>query len=183
MSVCIFVPVYNEEKTILKVVEELFNVFKDFDFEVIVVDDGSTDSTYELLKGLNKTIKLIRNNKNIGKGASLRVALNNTVKDIFAIQDADNEYKPKELKMLVNYLIENNLDCVFGSRFLKKNPNIYPHYMIGNKILTSLINIFEPFGHVSDAYTCYKVFKTEKLKSMNLFSNRFEIEAELVMKV
>lgn len=182
MGVCIFIPVYNEQKTIRKVIENVFNAFKDSTFEILVVDDGSTDSTYKILQQL-EGIKVIRNSKNTGKGNALKIALENTNMEVFAIQDADLEYNPAELKMLVHHLIEKNLDCVFGSRFLKPNPNIYPHYLLGNRLVTAFINLLENSNRVTDAYTCYKVFRTEILKKMNLHSSGFEIEAELTMKM
>ncbi|MCX7910622.1 MAG: glycosyltransferase family 2 protein [Endomicrobia bacterium] len=183
MKVSIIVPVYNEEKTILDIIEKIKKVDLGVEKEIIIVDDGSTDNTLEILKKikLNSGFKIIFHHTNKGKGAAIRTGIKESSGDIIAIQDADLEYNPKELKNLISQIIAKKSLVVYGSRFLKRNPVLYRKYYLGNKLISWLISVL--FSHkVTDSYTCYKVFHREVLKNINLESNRFEIEAELTCK-
>jgi len=178
----IIIPVYNEEKTIKDVLEIAISIFNDKNFEIIVVDDGSTDNSYSIIKKYEKYIKILRHNKNIGKGRAIITGLNSSKGDFIGIQDADLEYNMKELKKIFKMAEEKDLNAVFGSRVKKKNPVIYLHYLLGNLTMAGITTIL--FGKlITDPYTCYKVIKRDIFKKMNLTSKSFEIEAEITAKL
>jgi glycosyltransferase involved in cell wall biosynthesis len=121
---------------------------------------------------------IFRAKENGGKGSAIRLGMNHATRPFTVIQDADLEYSPSELKGLLSYAETHSGEIVFGSRFLKPNPNLYKRYLLGNKIMTLCVNIL--FGsHLTDSYTCYKLFPTEILKSIPLTARGFELEAEL----
>ncbi len=184
----VIVPVYNEENTITTVLEQIADLDLtplNWGKEIIVIDDGSTDGTREILSKLNFTesvFKLISHKKNQGKGAAIKTGLKEATGEVIAIQDADLEYNPQELKKLLRALIENNIEVVYGSRFLQNNPTIYKRYAWGNKILSLLIS-FLYWVMITDAYTCYKMFKKGVVDNLNLESKGFEFEAEITCKL
>lgn len=184
MRISIIVPVYNEEKTIEKVIEQLKTIDFGFEKEIIIVDDGSTDNTPNILKKLQITdykLQIIFHDKNEGKGVAISTGIKNSTGDIIAIQDADLEYNPEELKFLINPIIKNEADIVYGSRLIRENPVIYKKYYLGNKFISWIISLL--FGvKVTDSYTCYKVFRKKVIENIELKSKHFEIEAELTCK-
>ncbi len=184
MKLSILIPVYNEEKTISDVIKKLLSINFGIDKEIVVIDDGSTDNTVNILKKLqseNFEFKIISHEKNQGKGAAIKTGIKNSSGDIIAIQDADLEYNPKELKNLIKPILNNESLIVYGSRFLKENPVIYKKYYLGNKIISWIISFLFRY-RLTDSYTCYKVFHRKVLENINLESKRFEIEAELTCK-
>lgn len=181
MKLSIIIPVYNEGPTIKSIVEYVQAVNYPIEHEVIIIDDASVDRTYEkafILKIRDKIehrqIRIFRNEVNKGKTFSIRKGIKMATGDIIIIQDADKEYNPSEIPQLINPIIKGEAKVVYGSRFLKKrHPNgmAFPNW-VANKILTKLANIL--FGlKITDEATCYKVFKTDLLKSFNLRTNRF----------
>ena len=177
----IIVPVYNEEKTVVDVIEHLKKL--PFNKEIIIIDDGSTDGTREILSNIKDlAVKIVFHETNKGKGSAIATGLKNAEGEIIAIQDADLEYDPNQLVELIKPIQDNKADVVYGSRFLKENPNIYKRYLLGNKFITWLINIFYE-AHFTDSYTCYKIFRKEIIEKFNLESKRFEVEAEISIKV
>ena len=179
MKVSILVPVYNEEKTINEVIDVLAKL--PLDKEIIVIDDGSKDKTREILKN-NPKVKAIFHETNLGKGKAIHTGLEHAAGDIICIQDADLEYDPNEIPNLLKGFDDCEVDAVYGSRFLKKNPNIYKRYLLGNKILTGLINLF--YGaNFTDSYTCYKLIRKDIFKKLKIESSRFEMEAEISIKL
>jgi dolichol-phosphate mannosyltransferase len=184
MKLSIIVPVYNEEKTIKRVVKKI--VGKDFGLkkEVIVVNDGSVDSTGKVLKRLKvKNLKVISYSENRGKGFAIRKGFGSAKGDIIAIQDADLEYDLEDLKKLMDVLIKENLDVVYGSRFLKKNKNYKKNsFYFANRILSFLTSVLY-FQKITDMETCYKVSRKEVLKNLELKCNRFDIEPEITSKI
>jgi glycosyltransferase involved in cell wall biosynthesis len=180
----IIVPVYNEEKTILPLLKKvktvkLFGLKK----QIIVVDDGSTDKTAEIL---NKTIipggKIIRHPKNLGKGAAIRTALPYTRGDVVIIQDADLEYDPADYKTVLAPLLEGSADVVYGSRFLgSRRVLLFWHY-VGNTVLTFLTNLLYNTA-LTDMETCYKAFRGDLIRNIRLRSNRFDFEPEITAKI
>lgn len=184
MKLSIIVPAYNEEKTIGKIIEELKSIEFGVEKEIIIVDDGSTDNTSSILKELQnkfKEIKVIFHKKNQGKGAAIRTGIKISTGDIIAIQDADTEYNPHQIKDLIQPILKNDCLIVYGSRFLKENPVLYKKYYFGNKFISWVIRkLFG--GNVTDAYTCYKIFHRKTLENITLESKGFEIEAELTCK-
>ncbi len=183
----IIIPVYNEKSTIEKIIElaRNANVPGINQKEIIVVDDGSTDGTRDILKNI-KDIKYIFHEKNLGKGRALKTGFQNADGDIFLIQDADLEYDPNEYYRLLAPIISGLADVVFGSRFIGGDPRrvLYVWHYFGNYFLTMLSNLLSGLN-LSDIETCYKVFRREVVSEFRnkLISERFGIEPELVARV
>jgi glycosyltransferase involved in cell wall biosynthesis len=179
VKLSIIIPAFNEAATIKDVIDAV-KALK-IDKEIIVVDDGSTDGTREIL---NKTpdIKAVFHEKNAGKGAAIRTGLVYAAGDAVCIQDADLEYDPADIPSLLERLEKGGVDAVFGSRFLKENPNIYRRYLLGNKFITWLINLL--FGtSYTDTYTGYKLIKKNVFDTLSVRSWRYEMEAEISIKL
>jgi len=174
MDVSVIVPAYNEEATIAEVLDKL----KSFpgSWETIVVDDGSVDKTAQI--AARYKVRVIKQKQNMGKGAALRLGIASARGKYIAVQDADMEYDSLQLKGLAEYALKDDLDAVYGSRFLKKNPVRYFKYFLGNRFVSMFISALF-MSRVTDSYTCYKVVRTELLRSYNLRSRGFEIEAEI----
>lgn len=182
----IIIPAYNEKGTIEEIIRQVKAVeLEDFEKEIIVVDDGSTDGTRDILKKID-SIKYILHEKNLGKGSSLKAGFGAATGDIILIQDADLEYDPNEYPRLLAPIISGRADVVFGSRFVGSEPHrvLYPLHYVANKTLTTLSNVLSGFN-LSDMEACYKVFKKEVVGSFknNLVSRRFGIEPEITAKI
>jgi glycosyltransferase involved in cell wall biosynthesis len=187
--VSILIPLYNEEQFVAKLIARVTaaDLPSGMDREIIVVDDGSSDRSAEIVSGLaefNPAIRVIRHNRNQGKGAAIRTAIEYAHGDYCLIQDADLEYDPSEYCRLLRPLIEGHADVVYGSRFLVAGERrvLYFWHSVANWILTLCCNIVSDVN-LSDMETCYKVFRTPLLKSIPLRSNRFGIEPEVTIKV
>lgn len=178
----IIVPVYNEEKTVSRVIETLKSALSDMDVQIIVVDDGSTDRTWEVLKRYEDEVILLRHERNMGKGSAVRRALKYAEGEYTIIQDADLEYNPEEIKTLFRYAKENSLEAVYGSRFLEGKVKGNLMFYLGNRFLTFMTNLLFR-GSITDMETCYKLVKTSILKELSLKSERFEIEPEITAKL
>lgn len=172
----ILVPAYNEERTILRVMEAVAHALPES--KIIYVDDGSKDRTLEILKKHARPGDRVLTKENGGKGSAVRMAIGSADADYCVIQDADLEYDPSEIKNLLKVATEHPGSIVFGSRFLQPNPNIYPLFLLGNRTLTAILNLLFG-GHLTDSYTCYKLFPTRILQSLDLRARGFELEAEL----
>lgn len=187
MLLSIVVPCYNEENTILEVLERIYQVPLEplgIKKEVIVVDDASTDSTWEILKNAQKkySLKLLRHEKNMGKGWAIRTAIKEVTGDIVVIQDADLEYNPQDYPKLLEPIISGKAKVVYGSRNLQKNPRSSFFFYWGGKFLSFLTNFL--YGtKITDEATCYKALDTKLLKSLNLECKRFEFCPELTTKI
>jgi len=184
MQVSVVIPVYNEVSTIREIVARVQAV--DLDKEIIIVDDGSTDGTRELLQEITlsqENIRVIYHDRNQGKGAALRTGFEGATGDIVIVQDADLEYDPREYPILLEPILDGRADVVYGSRFLGGPHRVlfFWHYL-GNKFLTLLSNAVTNLN-LTDMETCYKVFKREVLAGMNLKSNRFGFEPEFTVKI
>ncbi len=185
MKLCIIVPVYNEGGNISKILQLLNNVNFGIPYEIIVVNDGSTDNTLsELLKTSKrmKNVKVISYRQNKGKGYAIRIGLKNSNSDLFVIQDADFEYFPKEIPKLIKHIINDESKVVYGSRFKGDAEKISFTNLLGNKVLTFMTNLMF-MSNLSDMETCYKAVHRSVLKKLNLKSNGFEIEGEITAKI
>jgi glycosyltransferase involved in cell wall biosynthesis len=182
MRLSVIIPVYNEAATIQEILKQVRAV--NLAYEVIVVDDGSTDGTRDLLKQEESqpgTI-VIRHDRNQGKGAAVRTGFDRATGDILLIQDADLEYDPRDYPMLVRPIEEGRVKVVYGSRFLGPRKAMMYWHMLGNKFLTLLTNVLYN-AILSDMETCYKVFRADVIKGIPLRSKRFEFEPEITAKV
>ncbi len=182
-TLSILIPVYNEKATVLELLRRVEAVELPTLKEIIVVDDGSTDGTRELLTGLGARAKVVLHERNRGKGAALRTALEHATGDFVIIQDADLEYDPADYPMMLGPLLDGRADAVYGSRFLGGPHRVlfFWHYF-GNLIFTLLTNILYDIN-LTDMGTCYKAFTTARLKDIPLNSERFGIEAEITAKI
>ena len=186
----IIIPCFNEKNTIediLKKIDQSLNYYKILNFEIIVVDDFSTDGSKEVLKKLfnKEKIKIYFHDNNLGKGASIHTALKYTTGDIVIIQDADLEYDPFDYYKLLVPFFETNADIVYGSRFLGGGKYVRIHFFwhyLANKILTFICNLSINLN-LTDMETGYKVFKTSALKSINLKEKSFSFEPEVTIKL
>ena len=183
-SVSIIIPVYNEVKTVSLILEKVHSL--KINKEIIVVDDGSTDGTRELLKTdlKDKIDNLILHPKNMGKGAAVRSGIEAATKDIVIVQDADLEYDPQDIVKILKTFEETNADVVFGSRYLLNIPRQVHRYWHSklNGFLTSLSNMFSNLA-LTDMETCYKAFRREIIQNIILKENRFGIEPEITAKL
>jgi len=182
--ISIIIPVYNEEKTIERVIDKVI-AQSDFNKEIIIVNDNSTDATKSLIeqKYLNY-VKLINNKINTGKGFCIKTGINNSNGDIILIQDADLEYDPINYKKILTPLINDKADVVYGSRFLGDGEKrvLFFWHRVGNFILTLLSNAFTNLN-LTDMEVGYKAFKSRIIKSISLKENRFGFEPEVTAKI
>jgi glycosyltransferase involved in cell wall biosynthesis len=178
----VVMPVFNERSTIEEIIRRVMGV--PLRVELIVVDDGSTDGTRELLPELQRKhgFTLVQQPRNQGKGAALRRGFEDVSGDIVVIQDADLEYSPEEYPQLIELICQGRADVVFGSRFLGRHRVfLFTHYL-GNRVLTTITNMLYN-TMLTDMETCYKVMRTEVLRSFALRSDGFGIEPELTAKI
>lgn len=199
MKVSILIPVYNEEATLREILRRVRKVdlalnedkasYADgplhLEKEIIVVDDGSTDGSPQILReeAGQGDLKVILQDRNYGKGAAVRAAITAATGDILLIQDADLEYDPRDYPQILLPIIEGRADVVYGSRFLggPRKAMLFWH-MVANKLITLLANVLYD-TILSDLETCYKAFRAEVIQEIPLRSNRFAIEPEITAKV
>ena len=186
----IIIPCYNEKSTIeiiLKKIIQNLNKYKFLNYEILIVDDCSTDGTIQILKQLDNDNKIFIHfhNKNLGKGAAIHTALKHLTGEVVIIQDADLEYDPSDYHKLLTPFFEANADVVYGSRFLGggkySRVHFFWHYL-ANKILTFICNLFTNLN-LTDMETGYKVFKSSALKSISLKEETFSFEPEVTIKL
>ncbi len=184
MKVSILMPVYNEESTLKKILKKINEAdIGGVKKEIVIIDDGSTDKTIQILNNLKQdNIKIYYNKNNKGKGYSIKKAIRKASGNIIIFQDADLEYDPNDYKKLLDSIIHGDNDVVYGSRFLKGNIKGKISFYLGNKIL-SLITSMLYFSRITDMETCYKVFKKDIIKNIKIKSNDFAIEPEITSRI
>ena len=187
----IIIPCFNEGPTIYKILDKIKGVslINAIEKEIIIVNDCSADNTVERVKQYIKInsdlkIELIEHDKNKGKGAAIHTGIKVSTGDVIVIQDADLEYDPDEYNILIRPIINGVADVVYGSRFMGGNPHriLFFWHSIGNKFLTFLSNMFSNLN-LTDMETCYKMFRSDVLKSIKLNEKRFGFEPEVTQKV
>ena len=188
MKISIIVPLYNEERTIINILSKIQNEIKklnEFNFEVIIINDGSNDNSKKLLEeNSNLYNTLISFNKNRGKGFAIKEGLKKISGEIILIQDADLEYLPHNYKNLLEPFKEYEAQVVYGSRFKSTEASrvLFFWHMIANKIITFCSNIFSNLN-LTDVETGYKVFRSDILKKIDLKENSFAFEIEITQKI
>jgi glycosyltransferase involved in cell wall biosynthesis len=183
MKLSVVMPVYNEKATIRQIIDKVGAV--QLDKELIIVDDGSTDGTREILKELEPALtdtRVFYFDQNRGKGSAVRYGIGHATGDVLVIQDADLEYDPEEFHNLLEPYRKGRAAVVYGSRFLGGHRTGYYWTTMGNKLLTWLTNVIYN-TNLTDMETCYKLFDREVLKEINLRCKRFEFEPEVTAKV
>ena len=181
----VIIPCFNEEQNIETILTKVDSVtLNDVEKEIIIVDDYSTDNSRTILSNIKKSnYKIVFHEKNMGKGAAIRTGINYATGDYIIIQDADLEYNPEEYNNLLVPLLNNECDVVYGSRFSHEGyKKGYFGNRIANKILTKFSNLFTHYK-LTDMETCYKLFKSEIIKEIQLQENRFGFEPEVTAKL
>jgi glycosyltransferase involved in cell wall biosynthesis len=179
----VVIPCYNEEATI----QSLINLVLDSPWvaEIIVVDDGSKDRSREILATVNDSkVRVVLHDVNKGKGAALRTGFQHATSEFVIVQDADLEYDPSEYPLVLEPLLDDRADVVFGSRFLSGRPHrvLYFWHSLGNKFLTLMSNMFTDLN-LTDMETCYKCFRREVIQSITIEEDRFGFEPEITAKL
>lgn len=181
-KISILVPVYNEKNSLLEILKRIEEVDFGLDKEIILIDDYSTDGTHNLYQEL--PYKILYHERNMGKGAALRTGLRAATGDIIIIQDADLEYNPKDYKPLVDLIIKDTADVVYGSRLADtRNSGKFLLLSYLANVTLSLMTRLLYGTYMTDMETCYKAFRADVIKDITIESNRFDFEPEITAKV
>ncbi len=185
MNLSVVIPCFNEVNSIQQVVQSVRDVIGEKG-EIIVVDDCSTDGTRELLAQQidGKSVRVIYQDRNRGKGAALRVGFSAATRDIVIVQDADLEYDPRDYPVMIDPIVNNRADVVYGSRFMGNRPHrvLYFWHRVGNGLLTFMSNMFSNLN-LTDMETGYKAFRRDVIQSIDIREDRFGFEPEITAKI
>ena len=189
MLLSVVIPVYNERETLFEIIRRVLASPVEIERELVLVDDFSTDGTRDLYDKLpdefpGATIRVVKHEVNQGKGAALRTGYKDVKGDIVIVQDADLEYSPDDYPKLLGPILDGRADVVYGSRFIggQEHRVLYFWHSVGNRFLTLLSNMFTDLN-LTDMETCYKVFRTEVIQSIEIKSDRFGVEPEVTAKI
>jgi glycosyltransferase involved in cell wall biosynthesis len=183
LKLSVIMPVFNEKPTVLQVIEAVLDVELGMDLEIIVVDDGSTDGTRDLLETVDDPrVKKILHSHNQGKGAAVATAIEHAAGDVVIIQDADLEYSPADYPVVLDPIVRGHADVVYGTRFLGPHRVFMFWHFMANRTLTFITNILYN-TMLTDMETCYKAFRIDVLRSFRLKSRSFDMEPEITAKV
>jgi len=179
----VIVPVYDERNTVVEIVRRMRAVELPVDLEIVVVDDGSTDGTRDVLRQLaDSTVRVIMHEHNRGKGAAIRSGLEQVTGDLVLVQDADLEYDPQDWPKLLGPIMSGKAQVVYGSRFTGERRNMLFLHWVGNRFLSLVTNVLYNTT-LSDMETCYKLFDRKLIDSIPLRAMRFEFEPEVTAKI
>ncbi len=182
-SLTVVMPVYNERVTVAEIIRRVRAASVPLDLEVVVVDDGSSDGTEQILKAIeDSTVRVLTHPVNRGKGAAVRTGIGRARGDIVLIQDADLEYDPDDWPVLLDPILKGKANVVYGSRFTGARKNMLLTHWIGNRFLSLVTNLLYATT-LSDMETCYKVFDRRVLDGITIVSDRFDFEPEITAKV
>jgi glycosyltransferase involved in cell wall biosynthesis len=182
-ALSVIMPVYNERTTVAEIIRRVRASQVPLVVDLIVVDDASTDGTDKVLQALtDSSVRVIRHEQNMGKGAAIRTALQYAHGDLVLIQDADLEYDPDDWPRLLDPILKQKAAVVYGSRFTGERKNMLILHWIGNRFLSLVTNVLYA-STLSDMETCYKLFDRRVLEGIVLKSNRFDFEPEITAKV
>lgn len=190
-ALSILIPAYNEAKTITKILDKVLatQLINNISKEIIIIDDASTDATFDIIQRYiaahpTANIQVAQHPKNKGKGAAIHTGIKAATGDYLIVQDADLEYDPAEFNELFQPVFYDNADVVYGSRFMGSKPHriLFFWHTIGNRVLTFLSNMMTNLN-LTDMETCYKLFRTDIIKKINLKENRFGFEPEVTAKI
>ena len=179
----VIVPVFDERNTVVEIVRRMRVVELPVDLEIVIVDDGSTDGTRDVLRQLaDSTVRVINHDANRGKGAAIRTGLSHVTGDLVLVQDADLEYDPEDWPKLLAPMLRGKARVVYGSRFTGERRNMLFLHWIGNRFLSLVTNVLYNTT-LSDMETCYKLFDRSLLDGITLRAQRFEFEPEVTAKI
>jgi len=184
MFLSIIIPIYNEKDTILELLNRIKKVRLKKEYEILMIDDGSTDGTREILEKIKNenNYKVLFKEKNSGKGESLKLGFKKAVGQYVIVQDADLEYDPKDYLKLLEEISKHKKTVVYGSRFMGEYKDMSSLHYFGNQLLTFITNLL--YGvKLTDMETCYKLFPRELIQSLKLRASRFEFEPEVTAKI
>lgn len=182
-SLSVIVPVYNERATVAEIVRRMRAVEVPLLVDIIVVDDGSSDGTEKILATLqDSTVRVVRHERNQGKGAAIRTGLKYARGDLLLVQDADLEYDPDDWHRLLEPVLKGRAEVVYGSRFTGERRNMLPLHWIGNRFISLVTNALYS-STISDVETCYKLLAREVISGMTIEASRFEFEPEITAKI